>query len=192
VLVLVLAPVFTLVVISATWAYGAWHGRFFMPAVALSAATWGLVHRVRPVAWGLCAIAVTSLLLSFLHYREKPAGISLLEGTTSRSVWTADRLTVLSTWAPAGIPQLRLVELLEDLVEDGQTVALRLRSDNLSYPYFDPKGDRRTVFSGPVPPEDADWLIVSPGVRAELCPTGWRREFATEGWQLYRRVGFCR
>ena len=94
-LVLALAPLVTLVVVAAVWAYSPWHGRFLMPAVALSAATWGVLHRVRPLSWALSAIALVTLLLSFLHYVEKPAGISLLEGTTSRSVWTASRETVI-------------------------------------------------------------------------------------------------
>ena len=193
VLVLALAPLITLVVVSSIWGYSPSHGRFFMPAVALSAATWGLVHRVRALAWGLSAIALVTLLLSFLHYREKPAGISLLEGTTSRSVWTADRITVLSVWRPAEFAQLQLVHRLDDLVEDGETVALRVQPINLSYQYFDRNRGWRIVYvdSEGGLDADVDWLVVAPKLDAGICPTGWRRELGADGWQLYRRVGLC-
>ena len=78
-------------------------------------------------------------------------------------------------------------------MRDGETVALRLNSDNVSYPYFGDGLDRRIVY---VDDEggldaDADWLVVAPGLNVEICPAGWRRELAAGGWRLYRRVGLC-
>jgi hypothetical protein len=145
-LVLTFAPVLMLVIVAAGWSYSPWHGRFLMPAVALSTATWGVLHRLRALGWALSAIALVTLLLSFLHYREKPAGISVLDGTTSRSVWTASRETVIHTW-PTELTDERLVRRsLGSRMKDGETVALRITGDDVSYPYFDAGLERRVVF----------------------------------------------
>jgi hypothetical protein len=193
VLVLALAPLVTLVVVTSTWGYSAWHGRFFMPAVALAAATWGILYRVRPLGWALAAIGVVTLVLSFLHYDPKPSGISLLDGPTSNSVWTKSREEILTSLAPEHAPAARLVKQLGRRARPGETVALRLNGDNVSYPYFDPDLERRIVF---VDDEgglegDADWLVVAPGLTADICESGWRSEFAEGGWRLYRRVELC-
>ena len=108
--------------------------------------------------------------------------------------WTADRATVLTTWAPALAPEVQLIKQLDGLVEDGETVALRIRSDNVSYPFFDAALDRRVVF---VDEEggldaDADWLVAAPGLEVDICTAGWRSlETPAEGWRIYRRVGLC-
>ena len=64
-----------LVLIAAAFGYSTFHGRYLMPSVALAAATWGLVLHVRPFAWAAAAIATVTVCLSFVHYREKPAGL---------------------------------------------------------------------------------------------------------------------
>jgi hypothetical protein len=191
-LVLALAPLVTLVIVATMWGYSPWHGRFFMPAVALSAATWGVLHRVRALGWALSAIALVTLLLSFLHYLGKPAGISLLDGTTSRSVWTASRETVVFMWPrkPSGE---RLAVRRLSRMKDGETVALRIGGGNLSYLYFDAGLERQVVFvddKGGLD-ADADWLVMAPGLAVAICPSGWRRETAAGGWRVYRRVGLC-
>ena len=193
VLVLALAPLITLVIVATTWGYSVWHGRFFMPAVALSAATWGVLHRVRVLSWAVAAIALVTVLLSFLHYGLKPAGISVLEGRTSESVWTKSREEIVASLASGESPQGLVVRRLDERARDGETVALRINGDNVSYPFFDSDLDRRVVF---VDDEggldaDADWVVIAPGLNAEICPAGWRREIVAGGWRLYRRVGLC-
>jgi 4-amino-4-deoxy-L-arabinose transferase-like glycosyltransferase len=191
--VLALAPLVMLVIVTATWTYSPWHGRFFMPAVALSTATWGVLHRVRALGWALSAIAVVTLLLSFLHYLGKPAGISLLDGTTSRSVWTASRETVVFMWPRKPSGERLAVRRLGSRMKDGETVALRIGGGNLSYRYFDAGLERRVVFvddKGGLD-DDADWLVMAPGLAVDICPSGWRREMAAHGWRVYRRVGLC-
>jgi 4-amino-4-deoxy-L-arabinose transferase-like glycosyltransferase len=193
-LVLALAPLVTLVVVAAVWAWGPWHGRFLMPAVALSAATWGVLHRVRALSWALSAIALVTLLLSFLHYVEKPAGISVLEGTTSRSVWTASRETVIHAWRGKLTDEDLTARRLGGRMKDGETVALRLGFRDLSYLYFDPGLERRVIFvdeEGGGLDADVDWLVMAPGLAVDICPSGWRREMATGRWRVYRRVGLC-
>jgi hypothetical protein len=192
-LVLALAPLVTLVIVATVWGYSPWHGRFFMPAVALSAATWGVLHRVRALSWALSAIALVTLLLSFLHYFAKPAGISLLDGTTSRSVWTASRETVIFTWPRKLTGELLATRRLNSRMKDGERVALRIGGGNLSYWYFDAGLERRVVFVDDKGGLDAnaDWLVMAPGLSVDICPSGWRRETAAGGWRVYRRVGLC-
>ena len=86
------------------------------------------------VAVALSAIAVVTLTLSFLHYRQKPAGISVLDGTTSRSVWTQTRDSILTYSARGGgSPEVMVLRRLWDGARDGDTVAVRIRGDNVSY-----------------------------------------------------------
>ena len=193
VLVLALAPLITLAIVATTWGYSIWHGRFFMPAVALSAATWGVLHRVRALSWAVAAIALTTVLLSFLHYYPKPAGISLLDGRTGESVWTKSRTEIIESLAPGPTPQNQLLRRLDDRARGGETIALRLNPDNVSYPYFGEGLDRHIAYLDDEGGLDAgaDWLVVAPGLNVEICPTGWRRELAAGGWRLYRRVGLC-
>ena len=104
-------------------------GRYLMPAVVLSAATWGVLLEVRPLAWAAAATAVATLVLVFVHYREKPAGFALLGGTSSRSVWGATRATVLHGGEAPG-----LFDVADKLFASGDRWQLRLRQDDVSYP----------------------------------------------------------
>jgi Glycosyltransferase family 87 len=85
-LLFALAPVLYLVVVTIGLGYTPFHGRYLMPAVALGAATWGLALRVRALAWAAAAIATVTVMLSFVHYLEKPAGFNVLGGDDVRSV----------------------------------------------------------------------------------------------------------
>jgi len=194
-LVLVLAPLLTVPIVAATWGYSQWHGRFFMPAVALSAATWAVLLRVRALGWAMSAIAVVTLLLSFVHYSDKPAGFSVLEGRTGRSVWTASRIEIMTTFARELPPEGRVIERLERIVRDGETVALSVGGIEVSYQYFGADLDRRVVFvgeNGEGLDATVDWLVVSRGRRVPVCAAGWRPVASgAEGWRVYRRIGLC-
>jgi hypothetical protein len=191
-LILPLIPIVYVVLVVVTLAYSPFHGRYVMPAVALAAVTFGLVDTVRPLAWAASAIAVVTLVLAFVHYEEKPAGFSVLGDTAPDSVWTEPRIDVLArSRAPGGAAALLQ---LEQLVRDGETVALAIRQDDVSYPFFGADLDRRVVFVGNERPlgGSEDWLVVAPGVEATACASGWQREPEVEpGWSLYRRVGLC-
>jgi hypothetical protein len=191
-LLFALAPVLYLVVITIGLGYTPFHGRYLMPAVALGAATWGLVLRVRPLAWAATAIATVTVVLSFVHYVEKPAGFSVLGDDDVRSVWNESRIEVLAhSRAPGGAGPL---EVLEEEAADGDTVALQIRQDDVSYPFFGADLDRRVVFveeTGGLD-EEADWLVVAPGLTPDVCAQGWRSlPVAEAGWRLYQRVGLC-
>jgi len=191
-LLFALAPVLYLVVVTIGLGYTPFHGRYLMPAVALGAATWGLVLRVRPLAWAAAAIATVTVVLSFVHYVEKPAGFSVLGADDVRSVWSESRIEILGhSRAPGGAGPLRVIE---QETADGDTVALQIRQDDVSYPFFGADLDRRIVFveeTGGLD-EEVDWLVVAPGLRADVCEEGWRSLPVGEpGWRLYRRVGLC-
>ncbi len=191
-LLFALAPVFYLVVITIGLGYTPFHGRYLMPAVALGAATWGLVLRVRPLAWAAAAIATVTVCLSFVHYVEKPAGFTVLGGDDVRSVWNESRIEILAhSRAPGGAGPLRVVE---EKATEGDTVALMIRQDDVSYPFFGADLDRRVVFvedTGGLD-EEADWLVVAPGLTADVCDEGWRSLPVDEpDWRLYERVGLC-
>ena len=66
-------------------------GRFLMTPVALAGATWGLVGRARPLAWGLTGIAITALALAVLNDTKRPSGLPLLERPAPASYWTTPR-----------------------------------------------------------------------------------------------------
>ena len=72
-----------------------------MGGVALSAATWGIVRPFRAAAIAIVAVATTTLLLVFVNYEEKPAGIRLLEGPSRESIWTMP-----AEWAQNVQPEL--------------------------------------------------------------------------------------
>ena len=148
--------------------------------------------RVRPLAWAASTIATVTVVLSFVHYVEKPAGFTVLGGDDVRSVWNESRIEVLAhSRAPGGAGPL---QVLEDEAADGDTVALQIRQDDVSYPFFGADLDRRVVFveeTGGLDGE-ADWLVVAPGLTADVCDEGWRsRPVAEPGWRLYERVGLC-
>ncbi len=191
-LLFALAPVLYLGVITVGLGYTQFHGRYLMPAVAVGAATWGLVLRVRPLAWAAATIATVTVILSFVHYVEKPAGFAVLGGGDVRSVWNESRIETLAhSRAPGGAGPLQVVE---DRAVDGDTVALQIRQDDVSYPFFGADLDRRVVFveeTGGLD-EEADWLVVAPGLTANVCDEGWRSlPVAEPGWRLYERVGLC-
>ena len=59
-----------------------------MAGVALSAATWGVVRPIRAAAVAVVAVAATTVVLSFVNFEEKPAGIRLIEAPARESIWT--------------------------------------------------------------------------------------------------------
>lgn len=187
--VFLLAPLGYLVIVVFALDYGVDHGRYLMPAVAVSAATWGLAAEVRALAWSACAVALVTLLLVFVHYDEKPAGIALLERPAPESVWSAPRSDVLAAAHVAG-PFAAVARL----TRPGDTIALRLRQDDVTFPYFGSNLDRHVVLA----PDgkdaalgDADWLVVAPGLSTPSCKAWTTVSSALGAWRLYRRSGGC-
>jgi hypothetical protein len=184
------APVWYVGVIVFALGYHLGQGRYLMPAMALSAATWGVLVDVRPVAWAASATAIAVLLLAFVHYGEKPSGFAVLGGQSERSVWRASRAAILQA---AHVPGP--FQAFEDSVPSGDRVALRLRQDDVSYPYFGASLDRHIMFvSGErdVDLANVDWLVVAPGLSVARCSGAWTEVPSGEaGWRIFRRSGAC-
>jgi hypothetical protein len=184
------APVWYLAVIVLALGYHLGQGRYLMPAVALSAATWGVIVDVRPLAWAAAATGMATLLLAFVHYGEKPAGIALLGGERGPSVWSASRATILGA---AHVPGP--FRAFEENVAPDDTVALRLRQDDVTYPYFGAALDRRVILLSGERDADlrnVDWLVAAPGLSVAACSKAWTALPSGEaGWRVLRRTGTC-
>jgi hypothetical protein len=188
-LVLALAPALFVLVLAVLTFYSAFGGRYVMFSVGLACATWGVLLRLRAIAWAAAVVAATAMTLAFVHYTEKPAGFSVLGGGRSESVWGRSDLVVQSYFLRPGA-----TEAVAALSKAGTDlpVGLRIAQSDLSYPYFGSHLDRRVLFvgSGGKNVQRVDWIVVAPNQRVAACPSDWSRVAAVgDGWALYRRVG---
>jgi hypothetical protein len=185
---LVLAPAYWLVGFGIVFFYQEWAGRFFVFPVALAAATWGLLLRVRPAAWAATAIAATTLLVALANDARRPSGLPLLERDKPASIWTLPR------W---GAPELRrdydpLLRFLDERIPSSAPVALATVPADPVYPFFGPGVDHRIVFvrEGDREAPGADWVFVRPGRRLSLCRGEWVPVDVTrDGWRILHRTG---
>ncbi len=180
--VLALAPVVWLVLQAIATFYSLWDGRYIVFAVALAAAVWGLTLPIRPLAWAVTAIAVTALALVLVHYDEKPSGVNVLGGSAPTSVWNLSRAQVVGKFLHPG--EREVVAALERDAHKGDTVALAIRREDVSYPYFGSRLDRRVEFVQGALSTPA-WVVVAPGIPAQ--PIGLQLVVNSHGWHLYRR-----
>jgi 4-amino-4-deoxy-L-arabinose transferase-like glycosyltransferase len=185
-LLLALAPLPAAVLLALAIDYQIWNGRLLMFSVALASATWGVAFLHRPLAWAAAAVAVSTLVLAFVHDDEKPAGIALLGHSSAVSVWQTSRRQLQHR---RQYPDA--VEAVAERARPGATIALDVYPRNVSYPFFGSRLDRRVVFADRRGHglSRADWLVVAPGRRIEFCGLDWRRLPSGRYWRLYRRVG---
>jgi hypothetical protein len=189
--VLAFAPLAWLILVALNLTYNPWLGRFFIFPVALSAALWGLALRSRACAWGLVALASTTVFLSLVHYVEKPSGLRLLDRAHASSVWRMQRWQVQSQHDPAIGPVLRYFE--QD-VPRKTTVALALGDNNFGYPVFGPNLERHVElvpFGANGRATRADWLLANPGRAAEIDPSCWRTALRSAGGVVFERRSSC-
>jgi hypothetical protein len=180
--VLALAPLIWLILQSITTFYSLWDGRYVVFGVALAATVWGLLLPYRPLAWAATAIGVTALALALVHYDEKPSGVNVLGGSAPTSVWDLSRAQVLGTFLHPG--ERQVVATLERQAAKGDTIALDIGREDVSYPYFGSRLDRRVEFvQGSV--STPAWVVVAPGIPAQ--PIGLHLVVNSHGWHLYRR-----
>jgi hypothetical protein len=187
--VLAATPIYWLVAMSALLFYQDAAGRFLMMPVALAGATWGLVGRARPIAWGLAGVAITALALAVLNDTKRPSGLPLLERPAPPSYWSAPR------WQAVGsevhIPDL--IRFVDERVPSDAPLALAITASNPGYVLLGPGLDRRFALlgSGAVDAPDATWAFVIPSADGNLC-SGWRRlDDSPADWSVYRRAGPC-
>jgi hypothetical protein len=182
-LVLATAPLLTLVLLAAALAWNGAYGRLLFPAVALSAAVWGVVY---PWRSGTVAIAVASTIVavtSLVWWNKKPLGVRLLEPARG-SVWTTPRAKVQEV-LDGSAPFLAFFE--REVPADAHVA---VASGLPPYSLFGPRLDRtiRALpdLDRPVP---GDWLVVQRGVRPR-CAASWRRVAGepNSDYDLLRRV----
>ena len=193
-----LAPLLWIVMIGVTVAYFRWSGRFTLPGFALAAMTWGLAVRTRWLAVGLTATVAVTLLLSFVHFFEKPAGIRLLEPRTERSVFTTPRPETMA-WDPRVVPLLRYLDA--DLPQRTAIASFPVfyprrpdlqpeaAPEVLTYVLFGRSLGRRVSIA--LDPADAlrtpaDWYLI-PTARIGDCVAGWQRAAERSEWTILRR-----
>jgi hypothetical protein len=193
-----LAPLLWILMIGVTVAYFRWNARFTLPGFALAAMTWGLAVRTRWLAIGLAATAAVTLLLSFVHFFEKPAGIRLLEPRTERSAFTTPRPETMA-WDPRVVPLLRYLDA--DVPQDVAIAAFPvfyprrrdLQPDSapelLTYMLFGRSLDRHVSIAidpAAAARTPADWYLI-PTARIGSCVAGWQAVAERSEWTILRR-----
>jgi len=187
-LVAALSPLVWLVLVSLTLTYHPWQGRFFIFPVALSASLWGVVLRRPALAWSAVALSATTVLLTMIHYVEKPSGLRLFEGAQPTSVWRLDRPEVQSQHDPALEPVLRFMD--EHVPEDA-SIGLALGANDFGYPAFGPHLERHVALvpiGSPATNLRADWLYANPERAVEIDPMCWRPAFRSTAGTVFQRV----
>jgi hypothetical protein len=181
-----LAPVYGAVVFGTALFYQDWIGRFFAFPFALAAATWGIVLRWRPIAWGITAIAATALLLALANDAKRPSGLALLAGHKPRSVWHTPRWTGVALRDDYDAP----IRFLDHVIPDSADVGLAITPADPVYPFFGRGLDRHVtfVYDNQRDAPGVDWVFVRPGRKVSLCDA-WRLTVRTaDGWRILRRI----
>jgi hypothetical protein len=183
--VLVAAPFFVLVGSAIGVGFHTTNGRYVMGGVALSAATWGIVRPVRAAAVAIVAVVATTLVLAFVNYEDRPAGIRLLEGPARESIWTMP-----AEWAQNMQPELvPVTRIVRERAEPGETIALT--RDSLVRPFIYagwPDIVHRLVYADSLAEATAaggTWAVLPDDV---ACEDGWRLELRSPPWAVYRQV----
>jgi hypothetical protein len=187
-LVPAMAPFAWLGLVALSITYHPWQGRFFIYPVALSAALWGLVLKVRALAWSAVALCATTALLSLVHYAEKPSGLRLLEPSDATSVWMLDRSETQSLHDLAWTPVFRFLD--EDIPRK-DSVALALGANDFAYPAFGARLEHSVVlvpFGSDASEIATAWLVANPERSGEISEACWRRALEVEGATVFRRV----
>ena len=186
--VFAVAPVYWLVAFGLSLYYQEAAGRFFMFALALAAATWGLVLAWRPVAWGVTAIAVAAVALALLNDTKRPSGLRLLEPAPPTSYFRTPR------WAGQGA-EARAAELtryIDQTLPQDAVVALSITPSDPGYLFYGRELDRRLplIDGATRDAPEASWAFASPlAGDVSLCPGAWERVAARpQGWTVLRRL----
>jgi hypothetical protein len=188
-LITVVAPLYWLVAFAFLLFYQDWIGRFFAFPIVLAAATWGIVLRWRPVAWGVVAIAATTLLLSLANDAKRPSGLPLLVRDKPRSVWHTPRWTGVALRKDYDAP----IKFLDTRIPDSADVGLAITPSEPVYPFFGRGLERHVRFvyeRDRDAPRGVDWVFVRPDRPSSLCAQAWRVAVESkDGWRIMHRRG---
>ncbi|MEP6813832.1 MAG: glycosyltransferase 87 family protein, partial [Actinomycetota bacterium] len=156
-----LAPAYWCVAFGASLYYQDWIGRYFAFPFVLAAATWGIVLRWRPVAWGIVSIAGVALLLALANDAKRPSGLPLLERNKPRSVWDTPRWTGVALRKDYDAP----IRFLDQHILESADVGLAITPSEPVYPFFGRRLDRHVRFvheQDRDAPEGVNWVFVRP------------------------------
>jgi hypothetical protein len=188
-LVSIIAPAYWLVAVAVLLFYQDWMGRFFAFPIVLAAATWGIVLRWRPVAWGVVAIAGTTLFLSLANDAKRPSGLQLLEGGKPRSIWNTPRWTGVALRDDYDAP----IRYLDQQIPDSADVGLAITPSEPVYPFFGRGLDRHVRFvyeQDHDAPKGVNWVFIRPDHPSSLCAEAWSVALRTkDGWRIMHRNG---
>ena len=183
--VLVAAPPVVLVGSAIAVGFHSGNGRYVMGGMALSAATWGIVRPFRPAAVAIVAVSATTVLLVFVNYEDKPAGIRLLEGPTRESIWTMP-----AEWAQNLQPELvPVTRAVREQARPDETIAVTRDSVVRPFVYAGwPELVHRLEYADSLAEASgagAAWAVLPDDAD---CEDGWRVEVRSPPWALYRQV----
>ncbi len=175
---LLVAPLLFVAIVAVLFSYSSFWGRLFIFPVALAAACAGLAMRSRPLAWGVVAVAATTLVLTLRANDEKPP-----------SVWGKPRWWVQIRVGPRDDGEGEAFRFAERSIPRNAHVGLAIDDRDWSYPFFGSSLDRTVRFAQVAAPQaDLGWLVVGP---AHARPgAAWRAALRTpDGWFVFRRAG---
>jgi hypothetical protein len=182
--VLAWAPAVVLAGTAFIVAYHPLDGRYAMSGVTLGAATWGVVRGSSAGSAATTAVAVTSVAAALVMYAERPAGIGLLEGESSASIWTRPR-----AWSQIQQPEVaRLVDYLDAHATSGETIAVTRTWWVYPFAYVGwPRIEHRLVYADS--PSEASrrraaWAVLPSGL---ACAPGWKLAMRSGPWAIYRQ-----
>ena len=133
----------------------------------------------------IVAVTATTVLLSFVNYEDKPAGIRLLEGPARESIWTMP-----AEWAQNLQPELvPVTRTIREQAEPGETIAITRDAVVRPFIYAGwPALVNRLEYADSLS-EAADagaaWAVLPDDVE---CENGWRLEVHSAPWVVYRQV----
>jgi hypothetical protein len=195
-LVLVAAPVLWIIFLGIAVPYWEWNGRYAMGGFALGAATWGVVLRVRSLAWATTALATLTALLAFVHMHDRAAGIRVFAKASEASVWSQPDWTVQATDHPEVRAILRFTALK---VPRDAVIAVapivwppdsELSGGMPIYPFFGPDLTRKVHLADSpktATEEHAGWAVLRAS-EPEACVKGWAVAFSHAPWVVLRRA----
>ena len=146
----------------------------------------------RSITWATVAIGVTTLLLTLVHYDEKPSGLQLLAAGHARAVWGRPRWeTQITGYHEA--PIRPTLQFINDHVPADTTITLAFADENYIYPFFDRRLRRRIRFVNPADhsiSRDTAWVVLELASQPQprLPARDWKAVARSPGWVVYKRL----